>query len=88
MSGPVLFPIPTKYWTPYQKFSAFRWYNSTKYEWVHIRIDITPEGYWPHYEYLTNKSKYIMQLTPQLLIQYILQVLLQRLNQKENLIMT
>ena len=59
-------------------------YNSTMFEGVRRHIEITLEGYWPHYEWLMNKSDYIMQLTPPFIPQYELKATLKWLSQNEN----
>ena len=42
-------------------------YNIVGYNWSHRNIMDRGKGCWKHYEYLTDKSKYITQLTPHLL---------------------
>ena len=68
----------------YHNFEAFRCYNIVKYVWSHRSIEVSPEGYWPHYECLMNKSEYITQLNPQILRQYKLYASLQQLSRKNS----
>ena len=35
-----------EYWTPYHNSDTFIIYNDNTYEWVHMCIDITQEGFW------------------------------------------
>ena len=79
MRNPVLHTIPTKYWTPCHIFYPFRMYNPTAYKWVNRHIESTQEGLCPYYECHMNKYEYITQLTPQVLLQYKLQVTLKLL---------
>ena len=68
MSNPILFAISYDLCNTYHNFGDFRWYNKVQYDWSHQLILDRDGGYWKHYEYHMNKSKYITQLTPQLLI--------------------
>ena len=67
MSNLVISKITHKLWTPYHNCGALLWYNQVKYDWSHRRILDSDDGHWTHYEYYTNTSKYITQLTPELL---------------------
>ena len=67
MSNPVIFSIPYKLCTMYLNFGAFCWYNQVKYDLAHRSLLSRYYGNCAHYEYYTNASKYITQLTPELL---------------------